>query len=59
MTKKDYIIIAEAIKEIIASEADTTSQTHIQMRFVEPFAERLQADNPRFNRKTFISYINK
>ena len=57
MTKKDYELIAKAISEVIdtAMVRDyTASQSHTQILIIEPFAERLERDNPRFDRKKFI-----
>ena len=42
MTKKDYILIAEALKKAEASEYT-----------IKCIADTLQKDNPRFNYKTF------
>ena len=55
MTKKDYELIAEAVNEVIMSEAnEIQDQTSTQMYFIEPFAERLARENPRFNREKFV-----
>lgn len=50
MTKKDYIKIAEVIKDINARKATGD-------RIAELFAEMLLADNERFNKTMFIKYI--
>ena len=58
MNKKDYIKIADTLREIIKGLDFTTSQTYIQIKVIEPFCDMLEADNPKFNRDTFINYIN-
>ena len=48
MTRKDYFLIAEAFKSF--------NYLHQPTRYfiAHALADRLEKDNPRFNRKTFI-----
>lgn len=50
MTRKDYILIAQAIKEINATKAKGE-------RIAQIFADVLKNDNERFNEDKFIDYI--
>lgn len=54
MTKKDYIKIADLLKENKRLFAPSTYKT-----FINRFADMLELDNPSFNRETFINYTNK
>lgn len=47
MTKKDYILIAEVIRG-----TNTSQKTRREIAY--ELAERLQKDNPRFDRDRFI-----
>ena len=51
MSKKDYIKIANVLKDIRQREAKGE-------RIAELFVDMLKADNPSFNREKFINYIN-
>ena len=53
MTKKDYIVIAAAIRETRDQEFDHSAIEAID-RVAERIADKLQADNPRFNRQRFL-----
>lgn len=57
MTRKDYILIAEALKS--ARPADdsnnfTAARAHHNDRVSRLMAERLARDNPRFDRERFL-----
>lgn len=53
MTKKDYQIIASVINDIISGGALCMDNEEDCRDFVRQFAEKLQAENPRFNREIF------
>jgi len=59
MTKKDYIRIAGVIRDTKQTYSPTST---LQRKCIDDMAlalsEVLQADNPRFNKETFINYIN-
>jgi hypothetical protein len=48
MTKKDYIIIAKAIKNLDASQ-------NAKVKFIEALLPALLADNPRFDAQRFAN----
>lgn len=51
MTRKDYVLIAEAIRK----ETDSSvTDSHIVRRVAYAIADVLQRDNIRFNSETFI-----
>lgn len=52
MTKKDYIVIATAIREARA-RGDGRCDYAIDV-VANRIADKLQADNPRFDRKRFL-----
>ena len=56
MTRKDYIIIAEAMIEQIN---DGTVKKKYIGGFIAKMAVRLKADNYNFNFDTFENYIRK
>jgi len=49
MTKKDYELIAQAVKEITANDYPQDRQDKANL-----FATALANTNPRFNRSTFL-----
>ena len=51
MEQKDYILIAQTIREINAREAEENN-------IVEIFGEALKKDNPSFNVKRFKEYCH-
>ena len=51
MTQKDYIKIAEALKEILRHGEQCNSD------LVSEFADMLQKDNPRFKREIFFKAV--
>lgn len=52
MTKKDYIVIAAAIRE---TRTVSDEQEHYVLdRVAARIADKLQSDNPRFDRKRFL-----
>ena len=61
MTKKDYILIAKAIKIAWDKSRElngNTSQVEI-MALCMSLSHVLKQDNPLFNEQKFIDYINK
>jgi hypothetical protein len=49
MTKKDYELIAQAVKKITANDYPQDKQDKANL-----FATALAGTNPRFNRSTFL-----
>jgi len=62
MTRKDYIKIAEVLRNklgyILKGYGEYGGKTIVN-DVINGFMDMLQADNPRFDRETFINYINK
>lgn len=61
MTKKDYILIANVLKnkyECVKTWKNDNCQS-LAMAYIEDFMKMLQTNNPNFDRSKFISYINK
>lgn len=56
MTKKDYIIIANAIKEI--PPANDFEQAYLK-QLAENFCRLFAKDNPKFDERRFITFIGK
>lgn len=55
MTKKDYALIAQALKEAQPSWDDYSGEAYDQhCNDCEVVAEALARDNPRFNRERFL-----
>lgn len=54
MTKKDYILIADTLVEA-ANNNDIDGLWNIATGFIQ----RLQIENPAFNERTFVKYINE
>ena len=61
MTRKDYILIAEAlrdaIKELAKREGDGELLSAGAMLAASELSYRLQDDNPRFDRARFLSAV--
>lgn len=55
MTKKDYVLIANAINESLGS-VDSTSDIHY---FIDKLCLALKQDNQNFNEKIFKIACNK
>ncbi len=54
MTRKDYVLIAEALKKARPTPSDYNS-AHVQFRAdVTLIADALANDNPRFDRERFL-----
>jgi hypothetical protein len=49
MTRKDYELIAEVLRN-----SDEVADLETLTALVEMFADRLEDENPRFNRETFF-----
>ena len=59
MTRKDYVMIADAIRETLLPEPETgiappERETSATLRVALRLADVLGADNPRFNRHQFL-----
>jgi hypothetical protein len=60
MTKKDYIKIAD----LLGNKLECVGTWHsveaysLALAYLEDFIKLLELDNPRFNKSTFIKYIN-
>ena len=52
MTKKDYVLIAEAIKYALENERNDISTVR---SVADRIAEKLQDDNPRFDWDRFLT----
>ena len=51
MTRKDYVLIAEALR-------DARGLDDLGLRSVAvSMADRLEEDNPRFDREKFLTYV--
>jgi hypothetical protein len=50
MTRKDYALIAKLLKN-----ANEDNYDNALTPLIKWFADDLQADNPRFNRETFLT----
>lgn len=59
MTKKDYIKIADILKDYQDLLPEYKNHQAIITELTNRFIVMLEADNPRFNRERFIDYINK
>uniref|UniRef100_A0A6M3LM50 Uncharacterized protein n=1 Tax=viral metagenome TaxID=1070528 RepID=A0A6M3LM50_9ZZZZ len=57
MTKKDYIQIAKALKEVHKTTPADASAMHTFDRVVSRLVDMLQADNGRFDRDKFANAI--
>jgi len=54
MTRKDYVLIADAIRTRIIDNGPTFEERRIALAIVDELANRLLADNPRFDRFQFV-----
>ena len=54
MTKKDYILLADVIAKAKISEGVETTETALRLLTLD-LVERLQRDNPKFNRDKFLA----
>ena len=60
MTKKDYIKIADILKRYQIINCYLNPETLLAIdELTIDFMHMLERDNPRFNSKRFIDYINK
>jgi len=55
MTRKDYIIIAEVFKRMLASPDTACAGPVAVQRTAESLATELYYDNPRFDRSKFLA----
>jgi len=53
MTKKDYILIASCAKEVFNKYREIDPRSEALELFIIRLAEKLEADNPLFNREKF------
>ena len=56
MTKKDYELIADVIRNFKREEANDTITNQVEF-LIDEFAYKLEKDNFRFNEKKFRDYI--
>ena len=54
MTRKDYILIAEAIEPVISASHFDSARKDGARRVAVRVAAALSADNPRFDRERFL-----
>lgn len=54
MTRKDYIVIAEAIKDALSYDANEHERSMAQ-NIANRIAIAMRADNPRFDRERFMT----
>jgi hypothetical protein len=52
MTQKDFVLIAEVIRNLTTSDDGTSVEV---AGLVEDFANRLSDTNPKFDRKRFVN----
>jgi hypothetical protein len=57
MTRKDYILIAEALTGTLDSYTDMERETGAILHAAEAIAVSLAADNPHFNRTHFLAVV--
>ena len=59
MTRKDYILIAEALRTTWKEEVNQEDVTEERVFFdtAENIVSALQKDNPRFNREHFLAVV--
>lgn len=62
MTRKDYTLIAEALRDVVSSVGDSDTALLNAYRYgmvksAEAIAVRLASDNPRFDRKHFLAVV--
>jgi hypothetical protein len=57
MTRKDYVIIAEVIADLMASQKDRGAFAHAPSldEVARELAYALEGDNPRFDRARFLT----
>lgn len=56
MTKKDYELIADAVADTARELRNLEVPDTGLFILAEKLADRLQADNPRFDRRRFLTY---
>ena len=54
MTRKDYVLLADALRESAQVE---TNRTATVIDITDRIADRLKMDNPRFDRGRFVSAV--
>ena len=59
MTRKDYILLAEAIKKATIGDNMGPFEAHRASRIIHHIIEVLESDNELFNRYKFLDYIFK
>ena len=58
MTKKDYIRFADRLRGVKAELKLFKEPEHVYLRMLEELCWMFAADNPRFERVTFLGYLN-
>lgn len=57
MSRKDYILIANALLYAYNEECKTNDEHGFFVSVVNTMADFLSEDNPKFNKQKFIDYI--
>jgi hypothetical protein len=55
MSRKDYVAIAEAIREAKRETAETLGSSYVLRLAAEEIARALKRDNARFDRERFLT----
>ena len=55
MTAKDYILIAQALRDV---KCDAPGRWEAKVDIANAIANRLQSENPRFDRGIFLGYVS-
>jgi len=60
MTKKDYVVFANKLREWKLRHQNNKDLSYfIEWILTQEVANIFENDNPKFNRRKFIDYINK
>ena len=54
MTKKDYIIISNAVYEVLEHNRDCGEAVNLTRNILHKIADAMTKDNPRFDRQRFL-----
>ncbi|MGH9968105.1 MAG: hypothetical protein ACREBG_09775 [Pyrinomonadaceae bacterium] len=57
MTRKDYIAIAEGLRNAVDYHGATREVEDVIMTAAESIASAMQVDNPRFDREHFLAVV--
>lgn len=59
MTKKDYILIANALKPFYQADYITTDERNIIVEMITAISKALKKDNQKFDPIKFLDYLRK